>query len=568
MSDGYHVNASGVSEKYPEKTAKPDRQGPRSARDVVLALKGMNRPIPPLSPVPGFATPEGTRSWFENRRKEAHEDSSPLALRSHALGRTGLEAAAVGFGSYRIGLGFPGQRLALLQALGTTTNLIDTSTNYGDGEAEALIGEVLREALASETIRRDQVILVTKVGYVQGANQAIARAREDSGRPFDGMVKVHDEIWHCISPEWIADQITRSLERLGVETIDCLLLHNPEYFLKTSEDHGEYYRRIEVAFVQLEAEIDRGRIRRYGISSNTFPEDMHASDFTSLAAVLERADAVAAQAGRPGGFAVIQFPMNVFEPGGAFETANSGRTLLELARERGLAVLLNRPLNAFAGERLIRLADFPSHEDLDELQAKLQQTFEKAMQVEGSCPKKEELNLKQVAWAHILRRNIARIRDPENWKGIRDGVVLPGMEAFLAAVRGDEESSAHPELSAWLDQYEAAEKELVAVITRAVESDAATLARRIAATLDQAANALRSSPPLTHKVIRILTGLPADVCVLIGMRSPEYVRDVLNGLSHPPLPTEEAMDCLEAIQDAIPDFFPELLEGSGPVGHA
>lgn len=40
--------------------------------------------------------------------------------------------------------------------------------------------------------------------------------------------------WHCIHPDFLADQWTRSAERLGLETIDIYLLHNPVHFLSDS----------------------------------------------------------------------------------------------------------------------------------------------------------------------------------------------------------------------------------------------------------------------------------------------------------------------------------------------
>ena len=50
--------------------------------------------------------------------------------------------------------------------------------------------------------------------------------------------------------------------------------------------------------------------------------------------------------------------MNLYEPGGALEPNNGGHTVLELCQSEGIGVLVNRPLNAFAHGRLIRLADF------------------------------------------------------------------------------------------------------------------------------------------------------------------------------------------------------------------
>ena len=60
-------------------------------------------------------------------------------------------------------------------------------------------------------------------------------------------------------------------------------------------------------------------------------------------------------------FAVAQLPANLFESG-AMLTRNcvtGNRTALEFAQEHGLAVLVNRPLNAVYREQLIRMADMP-----------------------------------------------------------------------------------------------------------------------------------------------------------------------------------------------------------------
>ena len=95
------------------------------------------------------------------------------------------------------------------------------------GDSERLIGEVL----ASAEVPRDEIVVVSKIGYVQGPNLDLAQQREAAGQPFPEMVKYMDGCWHCISPEFLEDQLGRALDRLGLETIDVLLLHNPEYFL-------------------------------------------------------------------------------------------------------------------------------------------------------------------------------------------------------------------------------------------------------------------------------------------------------------------------------------------------
>src|SRR5262249_15383052 len=137
-----------------------------------------------------------------------------------------------GFGGYRIHEMRPEHRDALELALSSGCNLIDTSANYTDGNSERLIGATLGRMISEGKIRREEVVVVSKGGYVQGSNLSLAHSRVRAGNPFPEMVEYHADCWHCISPEFLEDQITRSLERLKLDQLDAYLLHNPEYFLK------------------------------------------------------------------------------------------------------------------------------------------------------------------------------------------------------------------------------------------------------------------------------------------------------------------------------------------------
>ena len=306
--------------------------------------------------MPGSASTEDTRRYAQRAIDGGHP-----AAAYRRLGRTGLVTSCLGFGCYRIDARTPEHAAALEQALLGGVNLIDTSTNYTDGSSETCIGNVLTRH------RREEIIVVSKVGYVQGQALTMSRAREQRGAAFPEMVKYTDGCWHCIHPEFLADQLERSLARLRVEKVDVYLLHNPEYFftdaakrnksasLRTLRD--EFYDRIRRAFSHLEDEVRRGRIGFYGVSSNTFVVPESDPEATSL----ERMWTIAGEVAREHHFAVAQLPANLFE-GGAMLTRNSGtgtRTALEFAQDHDLAVLVNRPLNAFHREQLIRLADTP-----------------------------------------------------------------------------------------------------------------------------------------------------------------------------------------------------------------
>jgi aryl-alcohol dehydrogenase-like predicted oxidoreductase len=281
------------------------------------------------------------------------------------LGSTALPIGRLGFGCYRVDDETPVHRAALERAIESGCSLIDTSTNYADGHSESLVGEVLAGLGRRDRARRREIVLVSKIGYVQGRNLALAFERERARRPFPEMVRYMDGCWHCIHPEFLRDQLTRSRERLRVDTLDVCLLHNPEYFLSDAAHRAEapveearaaFYRRLRDAFAFLEEAAQAGEIRFYGVSSNTCVSPAGDPEATSVSLMLA---AAAAAAGERHRFRVLQLPMNLFETGAALEpnTGPDGEsTALEAAAAAGLGVLVNRPLNAIVGGRLLRLA--------------------------------------------------------------------------------------------------------------------------------------------------------------------------------------------------------------------
>jgi aryl-alcohol dehydrogenase-like predicted oxidoreductase len=177
------------------------------------------------------------------------------------------------------------------------------------------------------------------------------------------MVKYMDGCWHCVHPQWLADQLARSLARLGLDTLDVCLLHNPEYFFSDAAHRGpvrdlaalrdEFYRRLGAAFAFLEGEVRAGRIRWYGVSSNSVTAPAGETEATSLSRML---DAARAAGGDGHHFRVLQLPMNLLESGAVFEPNHEQRTVLDVAQSSGVAVLVNRPLNAIRGRGMVRLA--------------------------------------------------------------------------------------------------------------------------------------------------------------------------------------------------------------------
>ncbi|TKB74748.1 MAG: DUF255 domain-containing protein, partial [Nitrospira sp.] len=245
----------------------------------------------------GSATAAGT-THFVARLCAMRANSPPASAGYGPFGNTGLTVSALGFGGYRVGTDDAEHREALARSLLHGCNLIDTSTNYADGESERLVGLVLADLIKKGLRRRDEIIVVSKIGYVQGQNLARANARESAGRPYPEMVKYGEALWHCLHPEFLADQLDLSLDRLGLETLDVCLLHNVEYFLSDAAHRGltdlaslrqQFYRRLRDAFEFLERQVAAGRLSYYGVSSNTCTAPPDHPEATSLSEMLDAA---------------------------------------------------------------------------------------------------------------------------------------------------------------------------------------------------------------------------------------------------------------------------------------
>ncbi|MBX9703986.1 MAG: aldo/keto reductase [Silvanigrellaceae bacterium] len=276
----------------------------------------------------------------------------------------GPYVSPVGFGSYRIGLsqglGYPECENALQLALKKSLNLIDTSTNYGDGQSEILIGKCLAHSISQGVCTRENIVVVSKAGYLQGSNLELARVKEMHGEPFEDVVKFGADVWYCIHPSFLIDQVERSRARLGLETIDCYLLHNPEYLLKNMEVNSTplaqakkiFRDKIIQSFLALEELVQQKKIACYGVSSNTFGAPQEEYTHVSLKEILDIAHEVSPQHS----LRVVQMPMNWIEiAAGFYEIEDLGESVISYAQKNSLGVLLNRPFNAMFHDGLIRL---------------------------------------------------------------------------------------------------------------------------------------------------------------------------------------------------------------------
>ena len=255
------------------------------------------------------------------------------------------------FGTYRISDHNPQHIAALKEAINSGITMIDTSSNYMDGGAERAIALACREF--DEDILED-IEIISKFGYIQ--NENMARHKET---PFDEVVEYSPECFHCISQTFIEDQLTQSLKRLERHSLDCYLIHNPEYYLFDAINNGidkddrldEIYKRLFDAFMALELEVKNGRIKSYGISSNSFSKPRNDEEFLPYEDLITLAEDAAHEIGNEKhNFTTIQLPINLLE--------QDGLKCASWSHDNGLRVLVNRPLNAQHEGLMYRLADY------------------------------------------------------------------------------------------------------------------------------------------------------------------------------------------------------------------
>ena len=433
------------------------------------------------------------------------------------LGFTGMHCHPLGFGCYRIADGNAEHEAALRSYLDLGGNLIDTSANYTDGLSETLVGKVVRD------YRRENIIVVTKAGYIQGQNMELARSRT-----FPEVVQYGEGIWHCIHPEFLETQIELSRERLNSDGLDVFLLHNPEYFLihqshhKTvdASDHAEFYRRVREAFRFLEEKVREGQIRWYGISSNNFGLPLYDPTMTSVSRCLFEAEVLSSNHH----FRVVQLPLNLAESGGALESNNDGSTVLEFCRQHGLGVLANRPLNISWNGRFIRLADFappgrkpPGKKGFLELLEPLRQH-----EIIGNEMGISSSDGRSAGLPQMLEQIVSQAKSVQHWNLLMGRYVIPPLKRWIAD--SSQRNSENVLWQQWLDKFFHLISTTFEATERFIQSQQQPGSDRVRNHLSKDGYP-QTSHSLSQIALGILLNLQGLSCVLNGMRRPSYVAD-------------------------------------------
>ncbi len=283
--------------------------------------------------IKGRATAEGTGRYQKRQVvAESYREAGDLLV------------STLGIGTYLGDPDDPTDQLvtgAVLESIKGGVNLVDTAINYRHQRAEKCVGAAIEKAIESGQTSRDEIVVCTKGGFVPTPDDPFAWFEKE-------YLKKHPEIHksdlvagcHCMHPEYLSDQIERSLVNLGLETIDVYYLHNPETQLRAVKPK-DFSDRLREAFEALERACDRGKIAAYGLATwNAFRVPPDQSDFMNLADVKKLAKKAAGK--KPDRLRFVQLPFNLAMPEALLATQRVGKEtvpVLEAARQLKIEVV-------------------------------------------------------------------------------------------------------------------------------------------------------------------------------------------------------------------------------------
>ena len=187
---------------------------------------------------------------------------SQATLPKRALGRTGLEVTALGFGSAPLG--------DIYEVLDDTTaiatvetaaqngvTLFDTAPFYGQGSAEHRIGTALRRQPPGS------FLLSTKVGRIL---TPAPHGRTRSSRFVGGL---QFDVTNDYSYDAALRSHEASLQRLGLPDVDILLIHDADAWAHGPEEGPKRYKEaMQGAYRALERLRSEGVVKGIGLGLN------------------------------------------------------------------------------------------------------------------------------------------------------------------------------------------------------------------------------------------------------------------------------------------------------------
>src|SRR2546428_5547205 len=218
-------------------------------------------------------------------------------------------------------------------------------------------------------------------------------------------------------------------------------------------------------------------------------------------------------------------PMNLFESGGAL-LLNTGperrQTPLEAAAAAGLAVLINRPLNAIVHNRLIRLADVEDGKEegsIAERTADLKQLEQEyrtqIAPLAGTATEAIDPFFELIDQLGGLPDSI---EDLESWRQIEQQYVIPRINHTARAMGHDVPAAVRTAWTRWWETCLPSLEGLLHAIAREAGRRSRSRSRAVGEAIDPLFPAQRRGGSLSRKALLVLAGTPRVTPVPVRMR--------------------------------------------------
>lgn len=157
---------------------------------------------------------------------------------------------------------------------------IDGAINYRGMCSEKDEGIAIGQLVGEDHIAREDLFLTSKAGLLFGdvrekmnPQKFLSEHLEPNGITLEDFTN-YEGLLQTLNPCFYEIALNKSLENLGIETLDVHYIHIPEISrLRFSEK--EFYEKLEKLFRWYEEKVTEGKLRFYGLAFEFMVEEPH-----------------------------------------------------------------------------------------------------------------------------------------------------------------------------------------------------------------------------------------------------------------------------------------------------
>lgn len=160
---------------------------------------------------------------------------------------------------------------AISYALTNGITAIDGAINYRGMCSEKDEGIAIRRLIEEGLLEREDFIVTSKAGLLFGdirsginPKKYLTDILQPKGITAEDFTE-YDGLYHTLNPAFYQIALEKSLQNLGLETIDIHYIHIPE-ITRAKLTQEKFYDKMETLFQWYESKVNEGKIRSYGIA--------------------------------------------------------------------------------------------------------------------------------------------------------------------------------------------------------------------------------------------------------------------------------------------------------------